>query len=276
MDYSDKLLELHEQDKIIGHIYVITCVETLKQYVGQAVSHKKNKGKYRPHGYLGRFNDHISEAITNTKPGGGCTYLNSAIRKYGKNNFIVELIEICPMKEIDEKEIANIQKFNTLNPNGYNLTAGGKKNAVWISSNSKIDDEGLRIPEKRGREFGYVHKETTIEKMKQRHEEAFQNPENLTKKKNTMRNTMTDYYQQNRAEKLANLNILFDKDFKKYIRPQKKGDVIDTYVIRINRARACEIGNKSLSLDEKYNLLHDALSKAYDIQQQRLKEKIQK
>jgi len=41
MDYSDKVLELNEKDKIIGHIYVITCVETLKQYVGQASSHKK-------------------------------------------------------------------------------------------------------------------------------------------------------------------------------------------------------------------------------------------
>jgi hypothetical protein len=272
MDYSNKILELTEKDKIIGHIYVITCCETLKQYVGQAASHTKNNKKYRPNGYLGRFQQHISEAITNTRKSGGSVYLNSAIRKYGKDNFIVELIETCHMDEIDEKEISNIKKFNTLNPNGYNLTIGGKTNPKWVSSNSKIDDEGLRVSEKRGRDFGYVHKKSTIEKMKKYHEDAAKNPNYLVDKQHIFRNTLTNYHQEKRAEKLANLNVVFDKDFKKYIRPQKKGDEIVTYVIRINRERHCRLRNPELSLEEKYKLLYDALKDAYEIQQSRKKE----
>ena len=38
-----------------------------KIYVGQAVTHRLNKNKYRYFGYEGRFKDHISEAINNTK-----------------------------------------------------------------------------------------------------------------------------------------------------------------------------------------------------------------
>jgi hypothetical protein len=71
-----------------GHIYKITCEKTNKVYVGQTYSHIKNHGKYRPAGYLKRFAGHISEAVTNTKQK-QCTYLNNAIRMYGKESLSV-------------------------------------------------------------------------------------------------------------------------------------------------------------------------------------------
>lgn len=40
---------------------------------------------------MGRFYDHISEAINNTK-NKQCMYLNNAIRKYGKDNFTCKLL----------------------------------------------------------------------------------------------------------------------------------------------------------------------------------------
>lgn len=116
---------LDTPDQIKGHIYLITNDITGKQYVGQAVTHRKNKNKYRPFGYLGRFKDHISEALCNTKKK-QCTYLNNAIRLYEKDVFRVELLHICELDELDKYEIEYISKYNSLYPNGYNLTNGGK------------------------------------------------------------------------------------------------------------------------------------------------------
>ena len=63
----NNILTIDEKDKIIGHIYKITNIIEQKHYIGQTRSHRLNKGKYRPFGYYGRFKDHISEAINNTK-----------------------------------------------------------------------------------------------------------------------------------------------------------------------------------------------------------------
>lgn len=95
-----------------------------KQYVGQSVSHRLNHGRYRPFGYLKRFADHISEAKCNNKKN-QCSYLNNAIRKYGPDKFEVRLLGKYLREQGNEKEIHFIAKYNTLSPNGYNLTAGG-------------------------------------------------------------------------------------------------------------------------------------------------------
>jgi len=109
---------------VVGHIYKITNTKNNKHYVGQAVSHRKNKGKYKPFGYEGRFRDHISEAKCTTKQ--GCRYLNNAFRLYGKDVFSVILLKTCPREEMDKWEQHYIAELNTLYPNGYNLTKGGK------------------------------------------------------------------------------------------------------------------------------------------------------
>ena len=109
---------------VIGHIYKITNTTTNKNYVGQAVSHRKNKGKYKLFGYEGRFRDHMSEAKCTTKQ--GCRYLNNAIRLYGNDVFTVILLKTCPLEEMDKWEKHYIAELNTLYPNGYNLTYGGR------------------------------------------------------------------------------------------------------------------------------------------------------
>ena len=118
----DEILE--DISGVKGHIYKIINTATNKSYVGQAVSHRKNKGKYIPFGYQGRLKDHISEAMCNTKP--GCRYLNNAIRLYGKDVFSVVLLKVCPIEEMDILEQHYIAEHNTYYPNGYNLTKGGK------------------------------------------------------------------------------------------------------------------------------------------------------
>jgi group I intron endonuclease len=104
-------------------IYKIINLVTNKLYIGQTVSHILNHNKYRPHGHQRRFNCHISEAFSQKK--NQSHYLNNAIRKYGVNNFICELIEYCNLEDADNKEKHYINYCNSLYPNGYNLKNGG-------------------------------------------------------------------------------------------------------------------------------------------------------
>jgi len=119
----NKLLE--DNSQVVGHIYLMTNTKTNKYYVGQTLSHRKNRGKYRPFGYMGRFQDHISEAVCNTKKK-QCTYLNNAIRLYGKEAFQCELLTQCLRSDLDTQEEHYIKEYNSIYPNGYNLTCGGK------------------------------------------------------------------------------------------------------------------------------------------------------
>ncbi|MBQ6296433.1 MAG: GIY-YIG nuclease family protein [Selenomonadaceae bacterium] len=54
------------------------------------------------------------------------TVIGKAIRKYGGENFIVEVIEECDTKEqLNEREIFWIAALNCKTPNGYNRSDGG-------------------------------------------------------------------------------------------------------------------------------------------------------
>lgn len=137
----ERLLDKNEFHKVIGEIYKITNLLTNKCYIGQTRSHRLNHNKYRPFGHIGRFKDHISEAIHSNKV--GCKYLNSALLKYGVENFQCELLITCKIDELDDNEVKYIIDFNSKYPNGYNLTDGGQtqgylKGKKIILDNSKI------------------------------------------------------------------------------------------------------------------------------------------
>jgi len=209
---------LNIKDKITGEIYLIKNKTNNKSYIGQTLSHRKNKNKYRPFGVIGRFKDHISEAINNTKKN-QCTYLNNAMRKYGESEFEVELLEKCKIDILDEKEQYYINKYNTFFPIGYNLTLGGKTtNHIKVENNSKLNK-----PTKRGREFGYVHKESTHKKMSDRLK-LFKSD---NKQKEIMRNTMNKFYDNKKVEKLNKFDL--SGDIEKYIKSVIKKDTGELY-----------------------------------------------
>jgi len=105
----------------MGEIYKITCIPTNMCYIGQAVSYLHN-GKKR--GTLRRWRDHINEANSSIT---GCVYLNNAITKYTESNFKIEIIHKTDKEEeLNSLEEKYIEKYNSLAPNGYNLTKGGK------------------------------------------------------------------------------------------------------------------------------------------------------
>ena len=138
METKNKIIPLNhkhivnENERYV-EIYKITCMKTNKIYVGQTVSHILNNGKYVRHGMGKRLNGHISEAFSKKK--NQCHYLNNAIRKYGREEFIVELLELCSKEESDTVESSYILNLNTMFPNGYNLKYGTK--TTYLSDEGK-------------------------------------------------------------------------------------------------------------------------------------------
>ena len=131
---------LDEPAAIQGIIYLIEHSASGKKYVGQTLSHRKNHDRYRPFGATGRFRDHISEALNNTKRK-QCTYLNNAIRLYGGEAFTVRILEVCAREELDARECNHIAAYSCLYPVGYNLTPGGQKMSDRLKERGFTDEE---------------------------------------------------------------------------------------------------------------------------------------
>ena len=107
-------------------IYKITNKTNQKIYIGQAVSHIRKHNKFVPHGTIGRFNTHIQEALGNNNTKYSCRNLNNAIKKYGPNNFTLQLLYNCNLEDANKIESEEIIKHNSLVPNGYNLVTNCK------------------------------------------------------------------------------------------------------------------------------------------------------
>lgn len=56
--------------------------------------------------------------------------IHSSIKKYGKENFSIEVIEECSSDIINEREKYYIKKYNTVK-DGYNISLGGKGNPLY-------------------------------------------------------------------------------------------------------------------------------------------------
>ena len=139
INLSNEILD--EPTERYCEIYKITNLTTGKVYVGQAVSHILNHKRYRPYGREGRFRCHISEAFSTKK--NQCHYLNNAIRKYGVDDFVLELIEYCEISESNDKEIYYIKKFTSLYPYGFNLKNGGGNVFTHSEESKKRVSNGL-------------------------------------------------------------------------------------------------------------------------------------
>lgn len=145
-------------------IYKIINLSTGKIYVGQSVSHILNHKRYRPYGHEGRFRCHISEAFSTKK--NQSHYLNNAIRKYGVEDFVVELIECCELTDSDAREINYIKTFNSLYPNGYNLKNGGSSFTHSDESKKRVSNGVLNyFKDKKSERFKDVkHIDDDVEK----------------------------------------------------------------------------------------------------------------
>ena len=103
-------------------IYKITNNINQKIYIGQAVSHILKRKKYIPHGMEGRFQKHLYEALGNHNTKYNCRHLNFALKKYGAENFTLQLVRNCNLEYANRIESEEIINHNSLSPFGYNLT----------------------------------------------------------------------------------------------------------------------------------------------------------
>jgi group I intron endonuclease len=63
--------------------------------------------------------------------------LKRAIKKYGKNNFVKEILEICNnLTDLEEREKFWIKELDSIN-NGYNLTEGGTGGDTFTNNSNK-------------------------------------------------------------------------------------------------------------------------------------------
>jgi hypothetical protein len=108
---------LRPVDETLGCIYRLTCIVTGMCYIGQVKLVKYKDEKPYIYGPKGRWSDHVSEAM-----GGSVKPIHQAIQDYGKDNFIVEVLQVDIITMLDDLEDNYIIQLNTLDPNGYNIT----------------------------------------------------------------------------------------------------------------------------------------------------------
>ena len=138
-----------------GYIYKTTNLINNKIYIGQ---HKVKE-----------------EKIDNSYYGSGKLILQ-AIKKYGKENFEVEILEWCPDKEIlAEKEIYYIEKFKSKSIYGnYNMSDGGfvprlsgALNPNYNKHRIKTEEEKKHLSEiLKGHKPTFIRKHTEEERRK--------------------------------------------------------------------------------------------------------------
>jgi hypothetical protein len=121
-------------------IYLLTFPNK-KHYVGQT---KRS--------FERRMSEHYSNSeAKHRKKYKGVLY--NAIRHYEWNNIKKEIICYCEESELNDLEVHYIKKYNSLHPNGYNLTTGGDSKKEF----STITIEKLRAVNK-GRKQTAEHK----------------------------------------------------------------------------------------------------------------------
>ncbi len=108
----------------IGYLYKLTAPNG-KSYIGQTVQQPCK-----------RMSKHYTKAMKG-KDENQCRALGNAIRKYGWDNFTKEIITDCFEFELDFLETEFIEMYNSLYPNGYNLTKGGRNGPNTLSEETR-------------------------------------------------------------------------------------------------------------------------------------------
>lgn len=121
---------------MIGYIYTYTNTVNNKKYVGQTFSEKTRRYQFN------------SRALytTNHSNGGKLSHFDRALKKYGKDKFVYEIIQEieCNTKQelidkLDELEQYYIDYYDSFN-NGYNSTTGGRGGLLSEETKQKIGE----------------------------------------------------------------------------------------------------------------------------------------
>jgi len=125
-------------------IYKVTNKINGKIYIGQSVN---IEDRWRNHKFKPFYE----------KSGQYNSLFYKAIRKYGIENFIFEVVEECKKEELDEKEKYWIKYYDSNNlEKGYNLTDGGESQTFSILTQEQVNQiyELLKETNKSQEEIG--------------------------------------------------------------------------------------------------------------------------
>lgn len=118
-----------------GYIYKVTNKINLHMYIGQTLRTIED-----------RWKEHVKDAKGQVDE----YYFHRAIRKYGKDSFLVEQIELLTDNTVDElkkqlnkREKYYIHLFNTYNPCGYNGSIGGEGCCIRAIDHYSLDKKFL-------------------------------------------------------------------------------------------------------------------------------------
>jgi group I intron endonuclease len=126
-----------------GKIYKIVNTINNDVYIGCTINSLKH-----------RFNEHLYRCYkTDYK-----SKLYNSIKKYGQENFIIELIEVCDISVIYETEKKYIKLYDSFN-NGLNATLGGEGCLGYKHS------ESIRKKISENTKNGNSHKNKTYEEL---------------------------------------------------------------------------------------------------------------
>lgn len=155
-----------------GKIYKITNKINNKVYIGQTMQSLEK-----------RFQKHCWAANSKFDKYHHNMAIKQAIRKYGKENFIIELIEEVEQDKLDEREAYWISYYNSYNK-GYNCTKGGQNGATrecklsWKEENEVIEAKYLGFTIKEI-EQAYNIDRTSVHNIFKRHDLKMPNKRNL-------------------------------------------------------------------------------------------------
>lgn len=114
-----------------GSIYKITNLLNGKTYIGQTTQPIEK-----------RFKSHCYKD--------GCTKLYNAMKKYGKKNFSIDLVESIETdsekdlhKQLDKRESFYIRDYDSIN-NGYNIRDGGQGNYIMTDEHKRKISEAQK------------------------------------------------------------------------------------------------------------------------------------
>ena len=121
--------------------------------------------------YVGQSNDIQRRFLEHTHR--NKLQIDMAIQKYGKENFIFEILEECPIEQLNEREMYWIETLNSFK-NGYNYRFGGNNGRHSERSKKKMSEahkgDNSYWYGKRGKEtpmYGKHHSEETKKKIKE-------------------------------------------------------------------------------------------------------------
>jgi hypothetical protein len=252
---------------MLGVIYQIINKTTNYKYIGQATNLKYKNGKPFNYGANGRWSDHLCASKTRNTP------LCNAIKKYGKDDFTIEVIEEAPLETLDEREAYWISKYNSIYPNGYNV-ATHSRNRHRNNSNLHIFykdkvKSAIISPIKKGGELKMAYVYLTLNDDTQERlafgQKEYSVYEDTIQEVNKFLNqlkcpyTISTNYSDDLSERYAlKLNELKDKDITS-VRITSASSLIALYIgtsdMKLNseHKRIC-FGGKTISKEEAYEI----------------------